>query len=425
MKQFPQPSRAPRMPDAATDVVIVGAGPYGLSLAAHLRSRGVDFRIFGPPMQAWLDMSPGMYLKSFDFAVSVWAPEPGTRFVEWCRDRGIDSREPTEIALFARYGLWAQQRLVPELERVMVTGVSGHGGRFVVELATGERVLARRVVLAVGLSYFERLPAPLADLPEGLATHTSQQGVFSGFRGQEVAVIGAGQSALQAAALLHEHGADASLFVRGEGAWFSYKMADRRPLMDRIRYPMSILGPGRFNWFVEHVPLGFHYFKREYRISKVRSHLGPLGAWWLRDRVEGKVPVHARHALVGARTRGSRVRLRFAVPDGGTREVEVDRVIAGTGYEIDVDQIPFLDRTLARRVARIERAPELSRHFETSVRGLYFTGPATAFSFGPLFRFVAGGRYAAPALARHLARTRQPVRAIAAAVSPAVPVAGE
>ena len=131
MKQFPQPSSAPRTPDAATDVVIVGAGPYGLSLAAHLRSRGVDFRIFGPPMQAWLDMSPGMYLKSFDFAVSVWAPEPGTRFVEWCRDRGIDSREPTEIALFARYGLWAQQHLVPELERSMVTGITGHDNRFV------------------------------------------------------------------------------------------------------------------------------------------------------------------------------------------------------------------------------------------------------------------------------------------------------
>lgn len=425
MKQFPQPSSAPRTPDAATDVVIVGAGPYGLSLAAHLRSRGVDFRIFGPPMQAWLDMSPGMYLKSFDFAVSVWAPEPGTRFVEWCRDRGIDSREPTEIALFARYGLWAQQHLVPELERSMVTGITGHDNRFVVELETGERVLARRVVLAVGLSYFERLPAPLAALPEGLATHTSQEGDFSGFRGQRVAVIGAGQSALQAAALLHEHGAEASLFVRGEGAWFSYKMDERRPLIDRVKYPMSILGPGRFNWFVENVPLGFHYFKREYRISKVRSHLGPLGAWWLRDRVEGKVPVHVRHSLIRSSADGSRVRLRFAVDAGEVREVEVDRVIAGTGYEIDVDHIPFIDPNLASRVTRIERAPELSRHFESSVRGLYFIGPATAFSFGPLFRFVAGGRYAAPALARHLARTRRPVPAITRAVSPAVPVAGE
>lgn len=421
------PARAfsiPRSPDAATDVVVVGAGPYGLSLAAHLRHRGVDFRIFGPPMQAWLDMSPGMYLKSFPFAVSVWSPEPRTGFIEWCQDRGIDSSEPTEIALFARYGLWAQQHLVPELERTMVTGVSGGDGRFVVDLASGERVLARRVVIAAGLSYFERLPDPLAALPDGLASHTSQHGDFSGFRGQEVAVIGAGQSALQSAALLHEHGADASVYVRGDGAWFTYKMAARRPLIDRIRYPMSILGPGRFNWFVEHVPLGFHYFKREYRISKVRSHLGPLGAWWLRDRVEGKVPIHALHRLVEARPHGSRLRLRFDVA-GESREVVVDRVIAGTGYEIDVDRLPFIDPRLARRVDRIERAPELSRHFETSVRGLYFAGPATAFSFGPLFRFVAGGRYAAPALARHLAWTRRPAPAIAPAVQPAVPVAGE
>lgn len=425
MEKFAAAFGARGTADAATDVAIVGAGPYGLSLAAQLRVRGVPFRIFGQPMRAWLDMSPGMYLKSFARAVSIWAPERGYRFVEWCRDRGIDSGEPCEIALFARYGLWAQERLVPDLERVMVACVGSREGGFLVSLPTGERVLSRRVVVAVGLSYFERLPEDLETLPPGLASHTAQHGDFSGFRGQDVAVIGAGQSALQAAALLHEHGADPALFVRGEGAWFSSKMAERRPLPERIKYPNSVVGPGRFNWFLEHVPLGFHYLREDFRVSKVRSHLGPLGAWWLRDRVEGKVPVHVRHRLIEARPHGSRVLLRFHVDGGVQREVAVDHVIAGTGFEPDVDRIPFLEPSLARQVSRVERAPRLSRRFESSVEGLYFVGPVAAFSFGPLFRFVAGGAYAAPALAGHLARTRRLVPALGRGLGPTVPVAGD
>jgi hypothetical protein len=406
-------------------VAIVGAGPYGLSLAAQLRSRGVPFRIFGRAMQAWLDMSPGMYLKSFGYAVSIWAPQRKYGFVEWCRERGLHSGEPCEIAVFARYGLWAQRELVPDLEPVMVTGLGRRDGGFLVSLATGERVLARRVVVAVGLTHFERLPELLEALPAGLASHTSQHSDFSCFRGRTVAVLGAGQSALQAAALLHEHGAAVELFVRGDGAWFSSKLAGGRPLLDRIRYPNSIIGPGRFNWFLEHVPLGFHYLDEEFRISKVRSHLGPLGAWWLRDRVEGRVPIHVRHRLLEARPVQSGVHLRFDVGEGTPRDVAVDHVVAGTGFEIDVDRLPFFDPDLARQVTRIERAPRLSRHFETSVEGLHFIGPASAFSFGPLFRFVAGGRYAAPALARRLARTRRPVPYPRRVTGQAISVAGE
>lgn len=397
--------------DGATDVAIVGSGPYGLSLAAHLRRYGVNFRIFGPPMQAWLDMSPGMYLKSFDFAVSIWAPEPGYTFVEYCRARGLDSSEPCPINLFAEYGLWAQRELVPELERVLVVGLSRQGNSYLLTLETGERVLARRVVVAVGLSHFERVPNVLAHLPPELASHTAQHSEFSGFRGKEVAVIGAGQSALQAAALLHENEARPQLFVRGSGAWFGGKMPDRRPLGERLRYPLSVLGPGRFNWFLEHLPWGFHYLPSRYRVNKVREHLGPLGAWWLRDRVEGKVPVHPRHHLVEAQRRDRRVLLRFRRDHDRDCEVEVDHVIAGTGFEVNLDRLPFLDRDLASLIRRIEGAPELSRRFETSVSGLYVIGPASALSFGPLFRFVAGAAYAAPLLARHLARTHRPAPA--------------
>src|SRR2546425_4099105 len=102
------------MHDSSTDVAIVGAGPYGLSQATHLRHRDVAFRVFGSPMHAWSSMSPGMYLKSLDFATTLSAPEPGHTFVDYCQKHGLSSAEPCEIARFAAYGVWAQKLLVPD-----------------------------------------------------------------------------------------------------------------------------------------------------------------------------------------------------------------------------------------------------------------------------------------------------------------------
>src|SRR5882672_7489182 len=57
------------------DVAIVGAGPYGLSIAAHLRSTDVTFRIFRRPMQTWREHMPnGMLLKADGFASNLADP---------------------------------------------------------------------------------------------------------------------------------------------------------------------------------------------------------------------------------------------------------------------------------------------------------------------------------------------------------------
>ena len=75
------------------------------------------------------------------------------------------------------------------------------GAGFEIELGTGEVLSARRVVVAVGLSYFERIPHALAGLPRALVSHTARHREYAGLRGQDVTVIGAGQSAIEAAAL--------------------------------------------------------------------------------------------------------------------------------------------------------------------------------------------------------------------------------
>jgi cation diffusion facilitator CzcD-associated flavoprotein CzcO len=136
------------MSRSKVDVVIIGAGPYGLSVASHLSHRGVERRVFGFPMRAWREMPPGMYLKSFGFATSIPTPQPHYTLPEYCRVRGLEDFEPIEYATFAEYGEWFQQRLVPDLEQVQVIDLARLDKGFEVSLETGERVMARRVVIA-------------------------------------------------------------------------------------------------------------------------------------------------------------------------------------------------------------------------------------------------------------------------------------
>jgi NADPH-dependent 2,4-dienoyl-CoA reductase/sulfur reductase-like enzyme len=187
-----------------------------------------------------------------------------------------------------------------------------------------------------------------------------------------------------------------------------------RPLLDRLRDPLTVLGAGRMHWVLQHFPMLIHYVPEPRRVSFTRGYLGPAGAWWLRDRFEPHVPVHRRTEVISARPTDGGVVLRLR-EDGAARELRADHVVAGTGFEVDVDRLGFLAPDLRERVARIQGAPRLDRHFQSSVPGLYFVGVLAMFSFGPLFRFVAGTAFAAPRVARHLARPvrSQPLRDVA------------
>jgi cation diffusion facilitator CzcD-associated flavoprotein CzcO len=387
-----------------SDVAIVGSGPNALSLAAHLRVLGVDFRIFGPPMKFWRDMPRGINLKSFAYATNVHVPARGNTYPEWCRARGLEDFEPCTMKSFADYGMWMKDHFVPGLEPVQVSRVAVDSSeRFEITLATEERLRARRVVFATGLSYLATMPEVLQGLPRELVSHTFDHTHFEPFRGKEVAVIGAGASAIEAGALVNDAGGRAQILVRESLIIIHDRFDPNRSFAERLRRPISVLGPGRKNRILEELPLLLYFVPERRRLRFVKSHLGPAAPWWIADRFEGKVPVSLRTTVVRAQPVGSRVRLTLHEEGKGERTIDVDHVIAGTGYTFDVDRLAYLDEDLRRRIRRVERAPALSMTFESSVRGAYFVGPITALCFGPLFRFVAGAKYAAPALARHLA----------------------
>lgn len=389
-------------PSTNPEVAIIGAGPYGLSIAAHLRQRGIAFRIFGIPMQNWRSAMPrGMFLKSEGAGSNLSDPEGALTLAQHCAltDRSYsDVGKPIPLDTFVDYGLAFQRRLVPELEECTVVALGERSGAFELRLDTEEIVTARRVIVAVGTTYFGCLPESLTKLPRELVSHSREHSDFSRFASREVIVIGGGQSALETAALLNEEGAGVRVLVRASAlAWNPPPNAatSRR----RLSQPQSALGLGWKAWFYCHGPAMFRHFPEKSRSKIVRRALGPAGAWWLKDRIIGHFPVLCRHTVQEARETGGRVCLSVTDGDGQRNEFFADHVISATGYKVDIGAIPFLDAGLRQRVRREDTAPALSSYFESSVAGLYFTGLASATQFGPSMRFVVGADYTARRIA--------------------------
>ncbi|MET8412667.1 FAD-dependent oxidoreductase [Streptomyces sp. NPDC005195] len=396
-------------------VVVVGAGPYGLSVAAHLRAAGVLVRIFGEVLGSWRHaMATGMFLKSTPAATDLSAPEPGGRLADFRRVHGepeLTELTPIPCDVFVRYGQWFQKRHVGEVDPARVVAVERDGAAFSVRLDDGQHLTAAAVVVATGLNGLAYIPLELRALaPEGpgpaaLVSHTSQHADLSPYTGQRVAVIGGGQSALESAALLHEAGAEAQVFVRERQVLWGMTPALARPLTHRLAKPASPLGTGWILAAVCKTPGGVKRLPASARLMLFRRALGPSGGWWLRDRVEGVVPVRTSCRVTGATADADTVRLELAGPTGGLEIFVVDHVLAATGYRLDLDAVPFLTSTLRTDVACVpgSKAPDLDGAFESSVPGLYFTGSLAAPMFGPMMRFVAGTEYAATRIARRIA----------------------
>jgi thioredoxin reductase len=387
-----------------TDVAIIGAGPYGLSLAAHLRARGVKYRIFGEAMRFWLNMPVGVNLKSLAFATNIAVPKRGYSFPNWCRQHGLEDFEPCTMQSFSAYGLEMQKQFVPDVEEVLVTNVSLRAGGFELALSSGERLHSRKVVVCTGLSGLAQIPDVLRELGPDRMRHTFDISDYSEFRNKTVAVIGAGASAIEAGALVREAGGCSEVFVRGQEAVFHGRTPRVRPLWESIKNPMTVFGPGRDNWILQQLPLIVYMLPRERRTRFVKRYLGPASPWWIKDRVLGKVPIHVRHEVVEVGNANQRLQLKMRDGEGSLRNVEVDFVIAGTGYDVNVSRLKFLDPEISDRIHRTERAPTLDINFESSVPDLHFTGPLSFMCFGPLFRFVTGAEVTARKLARRLSR---------------------
>jgi thioredoxin reductase len=399
-----------------TRVAIIGAGPYGLSIAAHLRGYGVPFRIFGTPLDSWRRHMPvGMLLKSAGFASNLSAPDGEGTLAAYCAEQGIPyhaTHIPVSLEVFNSYALDFQQRFVADLEERQVVALDRKGDGFVLELDDGEVLQADFVVSAIGITHFSRIPSELAHLPANLMSHSSAHSDLSHFAGRDVTVIGGGSSAVDVATLLHEAGARTSLVARRDVLRFTSPPAPGGPSRgQRIRYPLSGLGPGLKPWLHQKFPNLFRYLPGQARLTIIRRSLGPEAGWTMRDRFEAGVAVAVGHTVERASEENGQVRLILHSQDGNTREVLTDHVIAATGYYANISAVDFISEDLRSSIRTHAQMPVVSTKFESSVPGLYFVGLSSVNSFGPLMRFMVGAEYAAPLVARALARRvrrRQP-----------------
>jgi len=412
------------------NTAIIGAGPYGLSIAAHFRHRGIHFRIFGRPMDSWAEHMPkGMLLKSDGFASNIYDPDEAFTLGKFCKERGIeyaDSGIPVRLDTFTAYGLAFRDRMVPELENKLVVSVDRVPEGFSLRLDDGKTVTAQRVVVAVGITHFEHVPDSLTHLGPEYLSHSARHKEVAPFKGRHVTVIGGGASALDLAGLLKEAGADVHLVSRQKDLKFhSTPTGKPRSRWQQIRHPQSGLGPGLRSRFYANAPWAFHYLPESVRLEIVEKALGPSGGWFIKDKVVGRVPLLLGYAAERAEVRDGRVRLHLRGADGNERELVTEHVIAATGYQVDMERLKFLSSEIRTNAKALNGAPVLSSSFESSVPGLYFAGVAAANSFGPVMRFAFGAGYAARTLARAVAKLPEADGPTASGTSPRPPRADE
>ena len=392
--------------------VVIGAGPYGLAVATHLTERGVEHRAFGTPMGGWLEHMPiGMFLKSTALDSSIGSPHQKMGIGDWCAAAGVEPYDkdgaeiPIPVADFIEYGRWFQEREVSELEQEQVAGITRVASGFEVELTSGERFWSATVVVAVGTAPFAYVPPELraagseAEWACGRISHSSDHHDLSGFSGKTVAVIGRGQSALETAVLLHEAGAAVHLLVRSSDLlWGGPPPPGDPSLLHKLRTPPSQLGGGWTHLFVTRYAGAYRYLPDRVRLAGVQKILGPFGAWWLKSRFEG-IDLRVQTRVTGAGPHADGVRLDLVDQNGTRSHLDVTHVIAATGYRVDLHSLGFLPGELAGTIATVEGSPRLTRCFESSVPGLFFSGLASAATFGPMMRFVCGSGFAGPRVA--------------------------
>lgn len=383
---------------ATCDVAVVGAGPYGLSTAAHLNSAsGLDVQVFGEPMSFWeRHMPKGMFLRSPLAGSHLSDPHHALTLAGFQSATGNPVTAPLPLPAFTKYGRWFQTEAVPHTDSRKVERVDKNGTCFHLKVEGGEILKARRVVIAAGIEPFAHRPWVFRALPSEVMSHSCDHRDLACLSGKKVAIIGAGQSALESAALLNEAGADVEVLVRGSFVrwlWRKRWFHTFAPVA-RLLYAPPDVGQAGLSHLVARPNL-FRRLPRGTQDSWGRRAIRPAGAGWLKPRCDA-VRITTGVTVTAAEEFAGRVHLRLS--DGSDRRV--DHALLATGYRVDVANYPFLSAKLLGSIGRVGGYPQLDSGFQCSVPGLHFVGAPAAWSFGPLMRFVAGAEFTASAVAR-------------------------
>lgn len=373
-----------------TQLLVIGAGPYGLSIAACAKRAGVDVLVLGEPMEFWRRHMPErMLLRSG----RDWHLDEADVFTldAYLVDRKIDAADvsPLPVNLFIEYADWFRSSTGLRVRSDFAHNITRTDRGFVVRLDNGECIAARAVVVTPGVRRFTVLPAWVErSLAPNRYSHTCELVRFDDLRGARCLIVGGRQSAFEWAALLHEAGAAAvHLTYRHETPAFAasdWSFVD--PYIDN-----TIHIPG---WY-RNLPAAERdaVFQRFWAAG--RLNLEP----WLSPRLATpsihrwpQTEVTACDEMPGG---------EIAVTLSNGERLVIDHVLLATGYSADVAKVPYL-RGVLDHIVVADGSPVLDEHFQSSVPGLFFAGFLAVRDFGPFFGFVRGSRAAATLIVRAL-----------------------
>ena len=383
-------------------MAVVGAGPYGLSVAAHLR--GSRVATFGAPMETWRTrMSRDMLLRSDWRETSLSAPGAAGTIDRWAREAGEDREEPIPLQKFLRYADWFRRTFAPEGNTAAVVSLERAPNGYRLTTSAGEEIEAGSVVVAVGAIPFAHAPPPFAEAMGDRVTFATELQNYERYRDRRVVVVGGGQGGLESATLAVEAGADVELVIRSQLRWFADREPHRprgplRQRLYRLAYPVVGYGPPPLNRLALHPDL-FALFPKPARRLLSDRILRAGGSPWLRSKVERMVRVSEGVAVVGIERNGA---VRLHLSDESVREA--DAVIVAAGFRFSLDRLAFLSPDLRSRIAVEDGWPVLDRWFRSTEKGVLFVGFAAEHRFGPIARFIPGTKFTANRVREALTR---------------------
>jgi cation diffusion facilitator CzcD-associated flavoprotein CzcO len=376
-----------------TDLLIIGAGPFGLAMAAHAQELGVDHVVVGQPMSFWKTHMPaGMLLRSgCDWHLDPARRDTIARFVGMRGQTPADV-EPLSLAFYLQYAEWFQNVKGIRVQPSHVMRLDGRGGRFEAMLDDGSLISARRVLLAVGFAPFAHIPDELAALvPAAQSSHTCDLASPERFAGRRVLIVGGRQSAFESAALLAEaaaaavhicHRHETPAFVESDWEWVE-------PLLEQIS-----IEPGWYRSLsnAQRDQLNARFW------TEGRLKLEP----WLGPRVHREpISIRPQTHIAGCETQNGALAIRLNTGE----TIDVDHVLYATGYKVDLARVSFLsDGNLLGRIECRDGFPVLDECLQTSVPGLFITSLPAAREFGLFFAFTAAVRASAHIIGRALVR---------------------
>ncbi|HTG68516.1 MAG TPA: NAD(P)-binding domain-containing protein [Candidatus Udaeobacter sp.] len=376
------------------DLIIIGAGPYGISLAAHAAASKLSYVLLGKPMHFWKDQMPqNMFIRTNPRYISLSDKFDTLTIEHFSSETGVELQSPFPRPAFVEYAFWFAKQagvaFTPELAAQLDYSSTG----FLVTTNEGNHYQSQHAIVATGLQHYSYIPSVLSALPPQLLSHTFGLTEFNRFAGKKVAVIGSGQSAWEAAALLHMAGSETELLFRREAVQFASddNSASGQKLIDSAE----------------------QFYRLPPELKQERWHTPRQGsvAPFLRPYVEGKLPSTGSAAIELAEVTSDGKAL-LTLSNKQTRLV--DHVIAATGYRISLDQVPFLPPYLLQAIERekdkFSPFPLLGAQFESSVPGLYFAGPLAAHTHGPAFGFIAGLRQACRSIIPHIIQNTKTIQ---------------